>query len=620
MHQFFLVEANYANSGDTEVVITNKEGEEIEVLHPFNKIFEIGVMKPVTKTQVEEKVKTWFNSNFKNWLKNEATGYENHHDRFLSTARFTELLYPDLDATMDDLADEFPDMKHDEIIKAFPDYIQKKPDGVKIFAGGRKFRMNTPKFTTMLGELKDYLNAVAQNHDDRNMLLMPDIYFVKDLSKLPPAEAIKKAFEYHEYCERMSNKLSDEQKKAAYKSMKKGVDYEDFFKLSDGNMVIKAVSASFASTEGKAMGHCVGTYGRDVENGKIVILAVMKDGVSKATLEMDPAMKTIRQLKGPKNGPVISELHKPLQLFIKEKGYKFGGGGYGATDYRFIGMQSSDVSKIEESATAFYENFSTLLMENDETPKKKTATKQATDAKNKLKFKTDSDQLPALVGKTRKAADPEGNTPKSDDLTLRKAGEAKTREKMQDAKMGFKSFLHFLNMDLTGLEDKIDPTVSTEMIVRPETANLPKVINSAMRVAGMVEPEWHMVKHLPGYMSQGIRAIGRQVFTPFTKTKIEDIQVIASLGGSGPNSTTEINSVAKFLLDHGTKSTEASMQFHDRIPGYEADMKVYTFANYTFLLVKDHAGNYIYSWPSTDNKNKLADKSLGFLRIGNDTN
>ena len=40
---------------------------------------------------------------------------------------------------------------------------------------------------------------------------------------------------------------------------------------------------------------------------------------------------------------------------------------------------------------------------------------------------------------------------------------------------------------------------------------------------------------------------------------------------------------------------------------------MYTFANYTFLLVKDHAGNYIYVWPSTDNKHSLEDKSLTLL-------
>jgi hypothetical protein len=142
------------------------------------------------------------------------------------------------------------------------------------------------------------------------------------------------------------------------------------------------------------------------------------------------------------------------------------------------------------------------------------------------------------------------------------------------------------------------------------------VINAALKAGGSITPEWHMVKNLPGYMSAGIRAIGRQVFSPFTKTKIEDIQVIANLNDSGPNSAGEINAVAKFLLDFGTKSTDASMEFQDRIPGYKADMKVYTFANYTFLLVKDHAGNYIYSWPSTDNKSTLSDKSLNFLKIG----
>ena len=33
------------------------------------------------------------------------------------------------------------------------------------------------------------------------------------------------------------------------------------------------------------------------------------------------------------------------------------------------------------------------------------------------------------------------------------------------------------------------------------------------------DPEWHAVKNLPGYIQQGIRVLGRQVFKQFTETK-----------------------------------------------------------------------------------------------------
>ena len=611
---YYLFEANYANSGDTGVEIKDSTGIEIEVLYPFNKIFDVGIMKPLEKLELQEKTKQWFNSNFRNWLKNEAPGYSSHDDRFLSEKRFYELLYPDLESTIDDLHDEFPNMSHDEILASFPAYIQKNPKDVKIFAGGRKFRMNVSKFMNMIGELKDYLNAVAQNQVDRNIEILPDAYFVKDLSKLTPVEALKKAFEYHVYAERMASKLSHEQKKASYKALKHGEDFETFKDLEDGVIVVKAKSGKFAKCEGKAMGHCVGTYDQDVESGKTIILAVMKDGVSKATFQMSKDMKTIQQLKGPKNGPVDPDIHQKLQQLVKDEKWKFESSGYGSGDYKHIGLKSGNVEDIKESIADFYEAFSQMLLEADDKPKK-TKTKQDDSLKNKFSFKTDKDHLPANA-KSAKDDDQPNSSRSQKDLELKKASADATREKMKDVKMDFKSFLHFMNMDLTGLEDKIDPTVTTDMIVKPAARDLPKVINAALKAGGSITPEWHMVKNLPGYMSAGIRAIGRQVFSPFTKTKIEDIQVIANLNDSGPNSAGEINAVAKFLLDFGTKSTDASMEFQDRIPGYKADMKVYTFANYTFLLVKDHAGNYIYSWPSTDNKSTLSDKSLNFLKIG----
>ena len=96
--------------------------------------------------------------------------------------------------------------------------------------------------------------------------------------------------------------------------------------------------------------------------------------------------------------------------------------------------------------------------------------------------------------------------------------------------------------------------------------------------------------------------MGRQVFGSFTKTKIEDIQVLANLMGQGPNETRELNAVAGWVRQNGQRDTEGELNFSQSIEGYEADFKIYSADGITFILVKDDYGNYIYSWPSTDNK------------------
>ncbi|KKL89679.1 hypothetical protein LCGC14_1912260 [marine sediment metagenome] len=127
--------------------------------------------------------------------------------------------------------------------------------------------------------------------------------------------------------------------------------------------------------------------------------------------------------------------------------------------------------------------------------------------------------------------------------------------------------------------------------------NLPAVINKSIAKLKNVEPEWHMVKHLPGYLAEPIRAIGREVFAPFTKTPVEKIQVLADLQGQGPNHKMEINAVASWLKQNAIRDMEGEIQFSEIFEDYEAEVKLYNAVGYSFLLVKDFMGNYIYSWP-----------------------
>lgn len=204
----------------------------------------------------------------------------------------------------------------------------------------------------------------------------------------------------------------------------------------------------------------------------------------------------------------------------------------------------------------------------------------------------------------------------SSDPKLSAATAKSTSDKLKNVKLDDASMAHLLSLALNMPAERFDDVGEIEF-TKPTPNTLPKVISTAMRAAGTVDPEFHAVKNLPGYMSSAIRQLGKAVFAPFTSTPIADIQVIANLNGSGPNDDRELNAVADFVRKHGTAQPglehQAELIFDDVMPGYRAKVVVRTFANYTFMVVVDHAGKYIYAWPSSDNKKHVADKTVDKL-------
>jgi len=159
---------------------------------------------------------------------------------------------------------------------------------------------------------------------------------------------------------------------------------------------------------------------------------------------------------------------------------------------------------------------------------------------------------------------------------------------------------------VAGVPDDHQPTVPDErqeIRTLPTTIEtLPVVINKEVFAHAPVEPEWHQVKELSADLKSAIRSIGRQIFGAFTNTRVEDIQVLASLGGQGPNSDRELDAVAKWLKSKGDRDMDGERNFKRSIPDYDAQFQIHSAKNFTFMVVKDEFGSYIYSWPSKDNK------------------
>lgn len=241
-----------------------------------------------------------------------------------------------------------------------------------------------------------------------------------------------------------------------------------------------------------------------------------------------------------------------------------------------------------------------ILADINEATRTKTKTKTA-DTVGMNAFQSDMDNM----GQTQNVPQQRQsiNTPE-----LRRANAAVTRQKASQVDMPPEAAQKLSFLDRLGLEDEIsdeeaaarsDVTQGAEP--RPqEPTTMPARISQEIAAKGSVEPEWHAVRNLPGYMKSAIRAMGRQVFSTFTSTPIEDIEVIANLNGSGPNEDREINAVAGWLKQNAERHTDGEMKFQRAIPDYDANFAMYKSDGQTFLLVKDFAGKYIYSWSSAD--------------------
>ena len=149
----------------------------------------------------------------------------------------------------------------------------------------------------------------------------------------------------------------------------------------------------------------------------------------------------------------------------------------------------------------------------------------------------------------------------------------------------------------SGVEPKPPETLPTVVV---KTTTLATTAEHALRKAGYLVPDFHQVAALPGNIKDQIRQLGRSVFKTMTITPTNKIFVVANLGGQGPNTDREVQSVADWVRTNGQDFGASAINFDRSIPGYEAETHLYTAAGITWLLVKDFAGQYIYAWPEKE--------------------
>jgi len=68
------------------------------------------------------------------------------------------------------------------------------------------------------------------------------------------------------------------------------------------------------------------------------------------------------------------------------------------------------------------------------------------------------------------------------------------------------------------------------------------------------------------------------------------------------NTETEVRGVAGWIVKNGRSRDNLAMQFQEKLPGYEADVRVFDVGGYQFAIVKDFMGLYIYGYVSKDGR------------------
>lgn len=148
--------------------------------------------------------------------------------------------------------------------------------------------------------------------------------------------------------------------------------------------------------------------------------------------------------------------------------------------------------------------------------------------------------------------------------------------------------------------DAVTPSQTRRPEPKVTVQNLPAVLSREIwqqkergEVDHSFDPDWYQVSDLPGHMQRGIRAMGRRAFGVFTDTPVEDIWTMSTM----VNPEVEVKKMIAWIRKNGIKDDEMEVDYGDLHPGYKPQIQIWKTSRYTFKIVKDFSGYYIYAWP-----------------------
>lgn len=249
--------------------------------------------------------------------------------------------------------------------------------------------------------------------------------------------------------------------------------------------------------------------------------------------------------------------------------------------------------------------------QRDPRSKTKTRTKPAFD-----KSAFEPKQYQPLT-KANKAAEPEDDEdePKAP-KEIRGVSKDRTATATRNVNLDARSMNHLadLHRNIPDMgADEVESETPTMDLMKIKPTDVPALLQNAMVAAGYLEPDFHLVSNLPGNMSRAILQLGKVLFKSLTTTPTEKITMIANLTGMGPNTGAELNAVAQFAKE-GEDLGPGEIDFDRIMPGYKAKVHHFTNQGVRMMMVKDHAGQYIYCWPEHTSLSHSNGAQLGLRR------
>lgn len=186
-----------------------------------------------------------------------------------------------------------------------------------------------------------------------------------------------------------------------------------------------------------------------------------------------------------------------------------------------------------------------------------------------------------------------------------------------------------LYQHLEGVQDEVTDE-RAEII-----SGMPVPAAEAPRLAGIDDfTSWTTIGHLPGYVSSGVRALGRPIFRNFPCfVDFEDgarrlgqdaLSQVHAIGFSNGDDATAIRTVVEWIRDHGDVVNSAEVSFGRHIPGYKPTLTLALSDENTFLLVRESVetgaprdAHYVYAWPGGKRVYSAdIDASAALVRMG----
>ena len=310
---------NIVNGGKDDVSIKDADGNEVARIHSFEKIFSYFI-REIVDTRTTPDVVKWFNSNFKKWIK---TGAKDQQNLMMDDDKFQATFYVPLTEYIQFVLQSEPDLvaqgklSQEIIIQSLPSFARNSLNDAVVFSGGRIFRLK--KILPAVGRLKDYLNAVEANKQNRNDQIMPPTFMLNRLDTLQVPEAFRRCDAWHNYVAAQAEKVSYAQALQLVQSLKPNVDFKVLDKI--GNVTfVQLLTSNMAKIEGDIMKHCVASYGHDIETGKSIIYSARdENGVPVATMEING--KNMTQLQGPHDSTINPKYQNDIRKFIKKHNF-----------------------------------------------------------------------------------------------------------------------------------------------------------------------------------------------------------------------------------------------------------------------------------------------------------